>query len=54
MVNDAAERGVKVIQDFLSISSNEKVRQELILSISEHRKENELKNITKKTLQNLK
>ena len=54
VVNDTAERGVKLIQDFVGISSNEKLRQELMLAISEHRKENTAVQMTKETLNNLK
>ena len=53
VVNDPAERGVKIIQDFVKISTDKKLRQQLILSIAEHRKLNTKVKMTKKSLENL-
>ncbi|XP_065684263.1 uncharacterized protein LOC124807852 isoform X1 [Hydra vulgaris] len=37
VVNDCAERGVKLIQDFTHICQDEKLKQSLMISISNHR-----------------
>ena len=37
VVNDPAERGVKLIQDFVNQTSDENLRQDLILAVSDHR-----------------
>ena len=52
VVNDAAERGVKLIQDFINVSNDEVVRQELMLAVSEHRKAHSSEH-TKESLKNL-
>ena len=38
VVNDPAERGVKLIQDFVATSTDEDLRQARLLSASEQRK----------------
>ena len=38
IVNDSAERSVKLIQDFVTSSTDEDIRQDLLVSISENRK----------------
>ena len=53
VVNDPAERGVKIIQDFIKISTDETLRQQLILSVAEHRKKNSKVTMTKKSLGSL-
>ena len=39
VVNDPAERGIKLIQDFVESSTDEKTRQDLLLAVSEDRKQ---------------
>ena len=50
VVNDTAERGVKLIQDFVSSTTNEELRQEIMLAVSADRKKRPIKNLTKKML----
>ena len=38
VVNDAAERNIKLIQDFIACSHDEKLRQDLLLAIEHKRK----------------
>ena len=52
VVNDPAERGIKIIEDFIHVSKDEALRQDLILAVSEHRKNHSL-NMTKKSLDKL-
>ena len=52
VVNDPAERGIKAIEDFIDISKDEGVRQDLILAVAEHRKQFSFK-MTKKSLNKL-
>ena len=53
VVNDPAERGIKIIQDFIKVSTDETARQEIILAVSQHRKEHSSKDMTKDSLQRL-
>ena len=53
VVNDPAERGVKLVQDFIDTSTDESLRQARMISTSEQRK-NHSKNMTKKEMKNLK
>ena len=53
VVNDPAERGVKLVQDFIDTSTDESLRQARMISASEQRK-NHSKNMTKKEMKNLK
>ena len=39
VVNDPAERGVKLVQDFVGACQDEKLRQDLLVSVSENRKQ---------------
>ena len=50
VVNDSAERGVKLIQDFVGSTSDESLRQDMMLAVSDHRIKKPGKNLTKKTL----
>ena len=38
MVNDPAERGVKMIQDFVNKYHDEEARQDLLVTVDSHRK----------------
>ena len=51
-MNDPAERGVKLVQDFISTSQNEDLLQKRILSASEQRKKFS-KNMSKKDMKNM-
>ena len=53
VVNDTAERGVKLIQDFVNTTSNEETRKDLLLAISDHRKKHTVAKMTKNTLKSL-
>ena len=48
VVNDAAERNVKLIQDFVSGSHDEALRQDLLLAVEVKRKGGSVKGSTKK------
>ena len=37
--NDSAERGIKLVQDFVNSSTDEKLHQDLMLAVSDHRKQ---------------
>ena len=50
VVNDTAERGVKMISDFVDSTNNETLRQDLMVAISDQRKKKPLKNLSKKML----
>ena len=50
VVNDTAERGVKLIQDFVDSTPDETYRQDIMMAVSDHRKEISTKNLTKKQL----
>ena len=52
VVNDPAERGVKLIQDFISTSTDEGLRQAKMISASEQRKKISI-NISKSQLKNV-
>ena len=52
VVNDPAERGVKLIQDFISTSTDEDLRQSKMISASEQRKKIS-KNISKTQLKSV-
>ena len=49
VTNDTAERGVKLVQDFINSSTNESLRQDLMLAVSANRKERST-NLKKKML----
>ena len=48
VVNDAAERNVKLIQDFVDSSTDEELRQDLLLAVGMKRKAGRSKGTTKK------
>ena len=48
VVNDAAERNVKLIQDFVDSSTDEELRQDLLLAVGMKRKAGRPKGTTKK------
>ena len=50
VVNDSAERGVKLIEDFVSSTTNESLRQDLMLAVAEHRKKLKTTKLTKKII----
>lgn len=52
VVNDAAERGVKLIQDYVDSCHNEELRQDLITLVKAHKVKNNAKT-TKQELKNL-
>ena len=52
VVNDSAERGVKLIQDFVANSTDEDLRQARLLSASEQSK-NLSKDVSKKQMKSL-
>ena len=43
VVNDPAERSVKLIQEFVNTCQDEELRQDLLLAVSENRKLNTVK-----------
>ena len=45
VVNDSAERNVKLIQDFINSSHNEDLRQDLLLAVESKRKSDAKKSI---------
>ena len=51
VVNDIAERGIKLISDFANKCTDEQQRQSLLQVVEFHR--NEFKDYTKKTLRNI-
>ena len=53
VVNDPAERGVKLIQDFISTSTDEGLRQARLISASEQRKKLS-KDVSKKQMKGYK
>ena len=48
VVNDTAERGVKLIQEFIKSSNNEDLRQDFMMAVSAVRKQLPLNKMTKK------
>ena len=52
VVNDPAERGVELIQDFVATSSDEDLRQARLISASEQRKKLS-KNVSKEQMKSL-
>ena len=50
VTNDSAERGIKLVQDFIGSSSKENTRQDIMLAVSAHRKEISCSDLTKKKL----
>ena len=50
VVNDSAERGVKLIEDFVLSSTDEKLRQDMMLTVSHERKRLKANKLTKKQL----
>ena len=50
VVNDSAECGIKLIQDFVSSTTDESLRQDLKLAVAEHRKKLKTTKLTKKVL----
>ena len=53
IVNDPAERGVKLIQEFVNTTQDEDIRQWRMLSASDQRKKHS-KNMTKKEMKLMK
>ena len=54
VVNDTAERGIKLIQDFVKTTTDEKLRQDLMQVVSQHRENNTAVKMNKKTSNALK
>ena len=50
VVNDPAERGVKLIQDFVNQTSDKTLRQDLLLAVSDHREKNPANKLNKELL----
>ena len=50
VVNDPAERGIKLVEDFVGRTRNESLRQDLFLAISQHRKEFKSDRLDKESL----
>ena len=48
VVNDTAERGIKLIQDFVAKTTDEQLRQDMLLVVSEHHKLNTADKMTKR------
>ena len=53
VVNDPAERGVKLVQDFVNSTTDEALRQDMMIAVLDHRKKVTGKNMTKKSLSNM-
>ena len=53
VANDSAERGVKLVEDFVSTTTDENLRQDLMLAVADHRKRFKKVAMTKDMLKKL-
>ena len=53
VTNDCAERGVALIQNFVNSTTDESLRQDLVLAVQEHRERYPTKRLTKDLLSNV-
>ena len=54
VTNDCAERGVALIQNFVNSSTDEALRQDLILAVQSHREQYPMRQLNKKLLKTVK